>query len=77
MDLLKRDVRAAGLAGAPLPEQCMLTDALERVDGEIFGNSPGTKARTAEQSRWEDGIQEGEMFELGGKKQLREGIIES
>lgn len=53
----------------------MLTDAPERTDGEIFGNNPRTKARTAEQSRWEDAIQKGKMFKLGGKKQLWEGMI--
>lgn len=59
----------------PLSEQYTLTDAPDRTGGEIFGNNPGTKVRTAEQSRWEDAIQKGKMFKLRGKKQLREGMI--
>lgn len=38
----------------------MLTDAPERTGGEIFGSNTRTKVRTAEQSRWEDAIREGE-----------------
>lgn len=57
-----------------LCEQYMLTDAPRRMDGEICG-SPRTKERMAEHSRWEDALQKGEMFKLGGKKQLRGGMI--
>lgn len=53
----------------------MLTNTPERTDGEIFGKDPKTKARTAEQLRWEDAIQTGKMFKLGGKKEIREGMI--
>lgn len=53
----------------------MLTDAPWRTDGEVFCSNPRTKARTAEQSRWEDALQKGKMFKLGGKSELRGGMI--
>lgn len=53
----------------------MLTDAPWRMDGEIFRSNPRTKARMAEKSRWEDALQNGKVFKLGGKKQLRGGMI--
>lgn len=57
-----------------LREQYVLTNAPERTDGELLSTSPRTKARTAEQSRWEDAIQKGKAFQLWGKERLREGV---
>lgn len=64
----------SGLSAAERPWGHPLSSPLQAFP-EIFCSNPRTKARTAEQSRWEDALQKGKMFKLGGKKELRGGMI--